>query len=65
MYIINKTYLIFINIKKINLKIKMDFYFPTEELKLEDYSPVQVIALKEYYKTYFINILETVTNIFF
>lgn len=38
----------------------MDFYFPSEELKLEDYSPVQVVALKEYYKTYFINMLENV-----
>ena len=38
----------------------MDFYFPSEELKLEDYSPVKVVALKEYYKTYFIKMLENV-----
>ena len=43
----------------------MDFYFPSEELKLEDYSPVQVVALKEYYKTYFINILENVIYFFY
>jgi len=43
----------------------MDFYFPTEELKLEDYSPVQIVALKEYYKTYFINTLENVNKYFF
>ena len=42
----------------------MDFYFPTQGLKLEDYSPIQVVALKEYYKTYFNTLLDEV-NIFF
>ena len=43
----------------------MDFYFPTDELRLEDFSPVQVVALKDYYKTYFTSLLENVINIFF
>lgn len=42
----------------------MDFYFPTQTLKLEDYAPVQIVALKEYYKTYFNTLLDEV-NIFF
>jgi hypothetical protein len=43
----------------------MDFYFPTQELKLPDYEPVQVVALKEYYKTYFISMLDKVNYILF
>ena len=41
----------------------MDFYFPTQTLKIEDYAPVQVMALKEYYKDKFNNLLEEVNHI--
>ena len=41
----------------------MDFYFPTQVLKIEDYAPVQVIALKEYYKNVFNNLLDEVNHI--
>ena len=41
----------------------MDFYFPTQTLKIEDYAPVQVMALKEYYKNEFNKILDTVNHI--
>ena len=41
----------------------MDFYFPTQVLKIEDYAPVQVMALKEYYKKEFNKLLDTVNHI--
>jgi hypothetical protein len=42
----------------------MNFYFPTEVLKVEDYFPVQVLALKEYYRNNFYNLLDEVNHIF-
>jgi hypothetical protein len=41
----------------------MDFYFPTQVLKIEDYAPVQVMALKEYYKSIFNKLLDEVNHI--
>jgi hypothetical protein len=43
----------------------MDFYFPTQALKIEDYAPVQVLALKEYYKNLFKNLLAEVNHILY
>ena len=41
----------------------MNFYFPTQVLKIEAYSPVQVLALKEYYRNLFNSLLDEVNHI--
>jgi len=40
---------------------KINFYFPTKELKKEDYYPIDIAVLTNYYKNTFFQLIDEVS----